>query len=177
MAATTVGWVGTGRMGAAMVRCLVHADRDVELAVWNRTRVKAEALGERVVERVSDLADSEVVLTTVSGSADLALVITGPDGLLSRPDAAPGVIVDCSTVSAEAEALRPRLDRAGPRPGDLRFLKLGGPGDLGAGGSGILRSPGLGRARSGERPPGDGQAAVARTLPAAAVWAAMPCRT
>jgi 3-hydroxyisobutyrate dehydrogenase-like beta-hydroxyacid dehydrogenase len=104
MAATTVGWVGTGRMGAAMVRRLAHADRDVELDVWNRTRAKAEALGGRVVERVSDLADREIVFTTVSGSAELALVATGQDGLLSRPDAAPGVIVDCSTVSAEVSA-------------------------------------------------------------------------
>jgi len=103
MVATTVGWVGTGRMGAAMARRLVHGD-GVELAAWNRTRAKAEALGVPVVDRVADLAERQVVFTTVSGSADLEHVVTGPDGLLSRPDAAPGVIVDCSTVSAEASA-------------------------------------------------------------------------
>lgn len=106
MVTTTVGWVGTGRMGAAMARQLVRGggDVDVEVAAWNRTRAKAEALGAEVevVDRVSDLAGREVVFTTVSGSADLEHVVTGPDGLLSRTDAAPGVIVDCSTVSAEA---------------------------------------------------------------------------
>lgn len=104
MVATKVGWVGTGRMGAAMVRRLARQDGGVELAAWNRTRAKADALGVQVVERVSDLADREVVFTMVSGSTDLAHVVTGPHGLLSRPDAAPGVIVDCSTVSAEASA-------------------------------------------------------------------------
>ena len=104
MVATTVGWVGTGRMGAAMAGRLAHADGGVDLTVWNRTRGKAEALGARVVGRVGDLADREVVFTTVSGSADLREVVAGPDGLLSRPGAAPGVIVDCSTVSAEASA-------------------------------------------------------------------------
>jgi 3-hydroxyisobutyrate dehydrogenase-like beta-hydroxyacid dehydrogenase len=44
------------------------------------------------------------VFTTVSGSADLDQVLTGPDGLLSRPDTAPALIVDCSTVSVESSA-------------------------------------------------------------------------
>lgn len=101
-----VGWVGTGRMGAAMIRRLAQAD--VELVVWNRTRAKAEALAAAgnvtVAERIADLAACEIVFTTVAGSADLEQVITGPDGLLSRDDAAPAVIVDASTVSAEASA-------------------------------------------------------------------------
>jgi 3-hydroxyisobutyrate dehydrogenase-like beta-hydroxyacid dehydrogenase len=105
----TIGWVGTGRMGAAMARRL--AGSGAELAVWNRTRAKAEALAVaagadevHVVDRLSDLAVREVVFTTVAGSADLEQVLTGPDGLLSRPDAAPAVIVDCSTVSVESSA-------------------------------------------------------------------------
>jgi 3-hydroxyisobutyrate dehydrogenase-like beta-hydroxyacid dehydrogenase len=103
-----VGWIGTGRMGAAMARRLARGE-GVELVVWNRTRSKAEALradGDvRVAERIADLAECEVVFTTVAGSADLEHVISGPEGLLSRDDAVvPGIIVDASTVSAEASA-------------------------------------------------------------------------
>lgn len=102
-----VGWIGTGRMGAAMARRLARGE-GVELVVWNRTRSKAEALradGDvKVAERIADLAECEVVFTTVAGSADLEHVISGPEGLLSRDDAVPGIIVDASTVSAEASA-------------------------------------------------------------------------
>jgi 3-hydroxyisobutyrate dehydrogenase len=101
-----VGWIGTGRMGAAMARRL--AQGGTELVVWNRTRGKAEALREAgnvtVADRIADLAGCEVVFTTVAGSADLEEVVGGPDGLLSRGDLAPGVIVDASTVSEEASA-------------------------------------------------------------------------
>jgi 3-hydroxyisobutyrate dehydrogenase-like beta-hydroxyacid dehydrogenase len=102
-----VGWIGTGRMGAAMARRLARGE-GVELVVWNRTRSKAEALradGDvKVADRIADLAECEVVFTTVAGSADLEHVISGPEGLLSRDDAVPGIIVDASTVSAEASA-------------------------------------------------------------------------
>ena len=100
-----VGWIGTGRMGAAMVRRLARSGADV--AVWNRTRAKAEALsadGARPVDRITDLAERETVFTMVSSPADLESVLVGPDGLLTRPDAAPSVVVDCSTVSVEASA-------------------------------------------------------------------------
>jgi len=39
-----VGWIGTGRMGAAMVTRLATAG--VSVTVWNRTRSKAEPLAE-----------------------------------------------------------------------------------------------------------------------------------
>ena len=101
-----VGWIGTGRMGAAMARRL--AQGGTELVVWNRTRAKAEALraagNVTVAERIADLAECEVVFTTVAGSADLEQVVSGPEGLLSRHDAAPGIVVDASTVSEEASA-------------------------------------------------------------------------
>ena len=101
----TVGWIGTGRMGAAMARRLARAGADV--TVWNRTRAKAEGLaadGARVADRITDLADRDVVFTMVATSADLEAVLTGPDGLLTRGDAAPSLVVDCSTVSAETSA-------------------------------------------------------------------------
>ena len=99
-----IGWIGTGRMGTAMVRRLLQADYDV--AVYNRTRSKAEKLAEYgavVADRPSDLADRDIVFTMVSASADLVEVVSGPDGLLSG-DRAPGVLVDCSTVSSETSA-------------------------------------------------------------------------
>jgi len=43
-AAGSVGWIGTGRMGAAMASRLARAG--VDLHVWNRTRSKAEPLAE-----------------------------------------------------------------------------------------------------------------------------------
>jgi 3-hydroxyisobutyrate dehydrogenase len=100
-----LGWIGTGRMGTALAARLLDAGH--ELAVYNRTRAKTEALAARgaaVADTVADLADRDVVFTAVSASADLAEVALGENGLLSRPDAAPGVIVDCSTVSAEVSA-------------------------------------------------------------------------
>jgi len=100
-----LGWIGTGRMGTALAGRLLDAGHG--LAVYNRTRAKAEPLagrGAAVVDRIADLADRDVVFTTVSASADLAEVVLGERGLLSRADAAPGVIVDSSTVSSEVSA-------------------------------------------------------------------------
>lgn len=101
----SVGWIGAGRMGAPMARRL--ARRGVDVTVWNRTRSKAEALaadGARVADRISDLADRDVVFTMVSASADLEMVLTGAGGLLTRDDATPSIIVDTSTVSAQTSA-------------------------------------------------------------------------
>ena len=98
-----VGWIGTGRMGSAMVRRLLAAHRDVDVAVWNRTRSKAEQLagaGATVVDRVADLAGREVVFTTVAADADLLEVTVGDGGLL-RQARGPAYLVDSSTVSVE----------------------------------------------------------------------------
>ncbi len=98
----TVGWIGAGRMGAAMAGRLAAAGEDV--MVWNRTRAKAEALegvGCTVADTIADLRGRDVVFTMVSGPADLAEVLTGEGGLLADPDDLPGAVVDCSTVDAE----------------------------------------------------------------------------
>ena len=97
-----VGWIGTGRMGFALAQRLSQAGVDV--AVWNRTRAKAEpltAFGVTVVDDPSDLADRDVVFTMVSTSVDLDQVL---DRLLADPERAPRHVVDCSTVSSEASA-------------------------------------------------------------------------
>jgi 3-hydroxyisobutyrate dehydrogenase len=98
-----IGWIGAGRMGAAMASRLVAVGYDV--AIYNRTRSKAEAVaGEKasVVDRPADLANCDMVFTMVSASADFEEVVLGDAGLLSGDGSTPRVLVDCSTVSAEA---------------------------------------------------------------------------
>jgi 3-hydroxyisobutyrate dehydrogenase len=100
---TRIGWIGTGRMGAALVRRLLEAGHDV--AVYNRTRSKAEVLGELgavVVDSPADLADRDIVFTMVGGSDDFKEVVIGPNGVLSRPDAAPRMLIDSTTISQAA---------------------------------------------------------------------------
>ena len=100
-----IGWVGTGRMGYALASRLLEAGCDV--AVYNRTRSKAEPLtelGATVVDTPAELAGRDIVITMVAGSDDFKEVVLGETGLLSRPDAQPAIIVDSSTVSPEASA-------------------------------------------------------------------------
>src|SRR5919204_515318 len=108
-----LGWVGAGRMGQALAGRLLAAGHDV--AVYNRTRAKAESLAEAgatVVDSPADLADRDVVFTMVAGPDDFQAVVLGDDGLLSRDGAAPSVIVDLTTVSPEASAaVRSRAER------------------------------------------------------------------
>jgi 3-hydroxyisobutyrate dehydrogenase len=101
----SIGWIGAGRMGAAMAGRLARAGEDV--AVWNRTRAKAEALGDtgcEVADTIADLRGRDVVFTMVSGPTDLVEVLTGEGGLLADPDHVPAAVVDCSTVDSETSA-------------------------------------------------------------------------
>jgi 3-hydroxyisobutyrate dehydrogenase len=98
-----IGWVGAGRMGHALAARLLAAGHDV--AVYNRTRAKAESLeeaGATVVDAPAELADREVVFTMVAGPDDFKEVVLGPSGVLSANGSAPAVIVDMTTVSPEA---------------------------------------------------------------------------
>ena len=100
-----VGWIGTGRMGAAMAARLARAGAD--LTGWNRTRAKAEPLAElgcTVADTIGDLRDLDVVFTMVSTPADLEQVLLGEGGLIADPDHVPGAVVDCSTVSPDSSA-------------------------------------------------------------------------
>jgi 3-hydroxyisobutyrate dehydrogenase-like beta-hydroxyacid dehydrogenase len=102
--AAPVGWLGAGRMGTAMAGRL--ADAGVPLRMWNRTRAKLEPLvarGVTAVDKLTDLGQCDVVFVVVSTPDDLREVITGRNGLLSG-DRHPSVLIDCSTVSAEASA-------------------------------------------------------------------------
>jgi 3-hydroxyisobutyrate dehydrogenase len=101
--ARRLGWLGTGRMGVEMARRLLMAG--CELAVFNRSLAKAEPLvrlGAKPAGSAAELATRDIVFITVGSSEDLVSAVLGPDGLMSGPGAAPEVLVDCSTVSAEA---------------------------------------------------------------------------
>jgi 3-hydroxyisobutyrate dehydrogenase-like beta-hydroxyacid dehydrogenase len=100
-----IGWIGAGRMGLQLAGRLVDAGHDV--AIFNRTKSKCAPVVEKgavAVDVPADLADRDVVFSIVSASADLLEVVTGRNGLLTDPANAPGLLVDCSTVSAEASA-------------------------------------------------------------------------
>jgi 3-hydroxyisobutyrate dehydrogenase-like beta-hydroxyacid dehydrogenase len=102
-------------MGSPMIARLLDAGYDV--TVWNRTRGKADALeklGATLAETPADLAECDVVFTMIAGSEDLKQVTIGPGGVLSRSDRAPAILIDSSTVSAEASAeVRTQADRVG----------------------------------------------------------------
>ncbi len=103
-----LGWIGVGRMGQALAKRLLEAGHEV--SIYNRTREKAEPLeaqGATLVDSPADLADRDIVFTMVAGSADVEQVVNGPDGLLSREQHAPRVIIDSTTISpAVAEEIR-----------------------------------------------------------------------
>ncbi|MCX4978468.1 NAD(P)-dependent oxidoreductase [Streptomyces sp. NBC_00620] len=106
-----IGWLGTGRMGSAMVQRLLAAG--YEVAVHNRTRAKAESLreyGATVAGSVAELAHRDVVFIMVAADAALTEVTVAEGGLL-RQTAAPGILVDCSTVSQKV-ALQIRAEAA-----------------------------------------------------------------
>jgi 3-hydroxyisobutyrate dehydrogenase len=103
--APRIGWIGCGRMGSAMARRLILAGHDVR--VTNRTRAKAEVLGElgaNVVDHPSELADCDIVFIMVSANADLIEVTSGLHGVLANSSKAPGIVVDCSTVSSDTSS-------------------------------------------------------------------------
>ncbi len=109
-----LGWLGTGRMGSELVRRLLAADCDV--AVYNRTRAKAEPLAEfgaKVAGSAADLADRDIVFATVGTPQDLLDAVLGPQGLVAG-GAAPKIVVDSSTISVEAsQQVRAELERYG----------------------------------------------------------------
>jgi len=127
-----LGWIGIGRMGYAMAERLAKAGAD--LTVWNRTRAKAEPLvasGAKVAAQLTDLAACDIVFVMVSTWDDVREVIAGPRGLLSG-SRAPGLVVECSSISLEGSAeLRALLAARGvamlaaPVSGNAKVIKAG----------------------------------------------------
>ena len=127
-----IGWIGAGRMGFEMARRLAKGGCDI--AVWNRTRAKAEPLakdGAKIVEGLRDLAGCDIVFCMVSTYDDVKEVIAGPKGLLSG-SAKPRMVVECSSISLEGSAeLRKILAARGiellsaPVSGNAKVIKAG----------------------------------------------------
>ena len=128
-----LGWIGIGRMGYAMAERLAKGGADV--TVWNRTRAKAEPLaahGAKVADRLADLAACDIVFCMVSTWDDVREVILGPHGLLAGSGKAPGLVVECSSISLEGSAeLREMLAARGidmlaaPVSGNAKVIKAG----------------------------------------------------
>ncbi|HET9719842.1 MAG TPA: NAD(P)-dependent oxidoreductase [Solirubrobacteraceae bacterium] len=130
-----LGWIGVGRMGLPLVTRLLEAG--CEVGVYNRTRVKAEALaslGAEVVDTPRELADREIVFSTVSGPPEfISVMLDDETGLLTGPETVPPVLVDCSTISSaassqvrEAAARRGATLMAAPISGNGKHVASGG---------------------------------------------------
>src|SRR5215218_2026703 len=127
-----LGWVGTGRMGYALAGRLLEAGCD--LAVYNRTRSKAEPLAElgaAIVDSPAGLVDRDIVFTMVAGPEDFREVVLGPQGILAG-ERRPRLIVDSTTVSpAMGEEVRAAADELGvmllaaPVSGNPKVVKAG----------------------------------------------------
>jgi 3-hydroxyisobutyrate dehydrogenase-like beta-hydroxyacid dehydrogenase len=92
-------------MGTAMSTRLLAGGHHV--TVTNRTLSKALALGElgaHVAAEPVELAASDIVFVMVAGDNDVREVTVGPRGVLRDPTRSPAILVDCSTISAEASA-------------------------------------------------------------------------
>lgn len=85
LAVMKIAFIGLGRMGMGMARNLLRAGHG--LAVYNRSREKAEALageGAREASSPADASrDAEVVMTMVSDDRALEQITFGEDGIAS----------------------------------------------------------------------------------------------
>lgn len=77
------------------------ADGDFDLVVWNRTRARADAFAlahsARVAETPATAAlERAIVITCLPTSAEVAMLLDGPDGLLAAMPAG-SVLLDCTS--------------------------------------------------------------------------------
>ncbi len=124
-----LGWIGTGRMGYEMAARLAKGGCDI--AVWNRTKAKAEPLakhGAKVVDKLQDLASSDIVFCMVSTWDDVKDVMQKMLGGKSKPR----MVIECSSISLEGSAeLRRLLSEKGiqylaaPVSGNAKVIKAG----------------------------------------------------
>jgi 3-hydroxyisobutyrate dehydrogenase len=128
-----LGWIGTGRMGYPMVERLLKAGHDV--AIWNRTRAKAEPLtklGGKMVDNLLELKEVDVLFSIVSTGKDLDQVYFGRNSVSGHGGKIPKIFVDCSTIAVdESAAIRDRLKQLGsefvaaPVSGNAKVIKGG----------------------------------------------------
>jgi 3-hydroxyisobutyrate dehydrogenase len=124
-----LGWIGTGRMGYEMAARLAKGGCDI--AVWNRTRAKAEPLakyGAKVVSTLAELASRDIVFCMVSTWDDVQEVM----GKLLAGQARPRMVIESSSISLDGSAeLRRLLDARGiqylaaPVSGNAKVIKAG----------------------------------------------------
>src|SRR6266568_7184643 len=99
----SIGFIGMGHMGGHMALRLL--DAGYQLTVYDRTRQKAKALGQRgaqVAQTPKDLAATcQVVMACVTDDEAQQDVMFGPDGALAGTHTG-SVIIDLSTVSPDA---------------------------------------------------------------------------
>jgi 3-hydroxyisobutyrate dehydrogenase len=123
-----LGWIGAGRMGYAMAERLAKAGCDI--AVWNRTKSKADPLakhGAKVATHLDELAGTDILFCMVSTYDDVKEVI---GKVLAKGK--PGMVVECSSISLEGSAeLRKTLEGrniqylAAPVSGNAKVIKAG----------------------------------------------------
>jgi len=128
-----IGWIGAGRMGTPMAERLIKAGYDV--AIWNRTRAKAEPLakiGGKLVDHLSDLRNVDVLFCIVATGKDVQEVLYGKNGVCSQGGKIPPIVVDCSTIAVEeSAAIRAKLKELGaefvaaPVSGNAKVIKAG----------------------------------------------------
>jgi 3-hydroxyisobutyrate dehydrogenase-like beta-hydroxyacid dehydrogenase len=111
-----VAVVGAGRMGAAMVGTLCRAG--VEVVVHNRTRAKAEAVGQATGAAVAAsareaAASAQVVLCSLADDAAVGAAYTGGDGIVAGLQ--PGAVVcEASTIDpGTVRRLQPLVEDRG----------------------------------------------------------------
>ena len=111
-----IAFIGLGVMGGPMAGHLAGAGH--ELAVYNRTRVKAEAWADKHVGRVADspaeaAQGAEAVIACVGRDEDVEEVALGPNGALGAM-AAGTLWIDHTTASAKlARHIADETDRLG----------------------------------------------------------------
>jgi 3-hydroxyisobutyrate dehydrogenase len=123
-----LGWIGAGRMGYAMAERL--AKNGCDIAVWNRTKAKADPLskyGAKVVNQLEELSTKDILFVMVSTYEDVKEVIGK-----ALAKGKPKMVVECSSISLEGSAeLRKMLQTNGveylaaPVSGNAKVIKAG----------------------------------------------------
>ena len=128
-----IGWIGMGRMGYPMAERLLKAGYDV--SIWNRTRAKAEPLaklGGKIVDKLFDLKECDVVFSIVAEGKDVEEVYFGKNSVTGHGGKIPKIFVDCSSISVEESAvIRDKLKQLGadyvasPVSGNAKVINAG----------------------------------------------------
>lgn len=101
-----IGFIGIGRMAVGMVRNLLNAGHQVQ--IYNRTRVKADALaadGAEVVDTIARAAANDLVISMLADDRAIEDVVFGEADFIGAMPAG-GVHVSMATIS---EAMGRRL--------------------------------------------------------------------